>query len=190
MLCCAFCAVLCALCCAVLCTALCYAVLYTALCYAAVTLLCAAVLCAPALLLVKEEPAGWFPDTEEGLENLQYTEADTSLGYGGQQATYQGGCLPWELAAVASQAHTLDAHLPQGIPGPSRIQGVEDVGRLTEGKCPRAYKRWNTEERLQIHRACTEMGPSKAARQLSQRFGRKINESTVRSIHKSYIIGL
>ncbi|XP_042233964.1 uncharacterized protein LOC121874105 [Homarus americanus] len=77
-------------------------------------------------VLVKEEPAGWFPDTEEGLENLQYTEADTSLGYGGQQATYQGGCLPWELAAVASQAHTLDAHLPQGIPGPSRIQGTED----------------------------------------------------------------
>ncbi|XP_042234264.1 protein bric-a-brac 2-like [Homarus americanus] len=79
-------------------------------------------------VLVKEEPAGWFPDTEEGLENLQYTEADTSLGYGGQQATYQGGCLPWELAAVASQAHTLDAHLPQGIPGPSRIQGFQEDG--------------------------------------------------------------
>lgn len=72
-------------------------------------------------VLVKEEPSGWFTETE-GLENLQYNEPDTSLEYGSQQTTYQAGCLPWELAAT--QAQTLDTHLSQNIPGPSRIQGV------------------------------------------------------------------
>ncbi|XP_071522368.1 uncharacterized protein [Panulirus ornatus] len=75
-------------------------------------------------VLVKEEPSGWFPDTEEGLESLQYSEPDTSLEYSSQQTNYQAGCLPWELAAT--QAQTLDTHLSQNIPGPSRIQGTEE----------------------------------------------------------------
>lgn len=72
-------------------------------------------------VLVKEEPSSWFPDTEEGLESLQYSEPDTSLEYSSQQTNYQAGCLPWELAAT--QAQTLDTRLSQNIPGPSRIQG-------------------------------------------------------------------
>ncbi|KAK8753236.1 hypothetical protein OTU49_003358 [Cherax quadricarinatus] len=49
------------------------------------------------------------------------------------------------------------------------------------------YNRWTPEERLQIAKACTEMGPSKAARELSQKLNRKLSESTVRNIHKQYI---
>lgn len=48
------------------------------------------------------------------------------------------------------------------------------------------YNRWTREERLQIHEACTRMGPAKAARELSQQLGKKLSVSTVRSIHKSY----
>ncbi|XP_045610696.1 protein bric-a-brac 2 isoform X9 [Procambarus clarkii] len=140
-------------------------------------------------VLVKEEPSGWFPETEEGLESLQFSEADTSLGYTHQPTTFRGGCLPWDLAAAATQAHVLDSQLSQGIPGPSRMQGIEDDGRFPEIKCRRVYNRWTAEERLQIHQACTEMGPAKAARELSRRFGKKVNESTVRSIHKSYVVG-
>ncbi|XP_045610687.1 longitudinals lacking protein, isoforms H/M/V isoform X1 [Procambarus clarkii] len=77
-------------------------------------------------VLVKEEPSGWFPETEEGLESLQFSEADTSLGYTHQPTTFRGGCLPWDLAAAATQAHVLDSQLSQGIPGPSRMQGTEE----------------------------------------------------------------
>ncbi|XP_069954537.1 uncharacterized protein [Cherax quadricarinatus] len=75
-------------------------------------------------VLVKEEPAGWFPETEEGLDSLQFSEADTGLAYAPQQTTFRSGCLPWELAAAAAtQAHVLDSQLPHGLPGPSRMQG-------------------------------------------------------------------
>nr|XP_053630652.1 modifier of mdg4-like isoform X1 [Cherax quadricarinatus] len=78
-------------------------------------------------VLVKEEPAGWFPETEEGLDSLQFSEADTGLAYAPQQTTFRSGCLPWELAAAAAtQAHVLDSQLPHGLPGPSRMQGTED----------------------------------------------------------------
>nr|XP_053630654.1 protein bric-a-brac 2-like isoform X3 [Cherax quadricarinatus] len=76
-------------------------------------------------VLVKEEPAGWFPETEEGLDSLQFSEADTGLAYAPQQTTFRSGCLPWELAAAAAtQAHVLDSQLPHGLPGPSRMQGI------------------------------------------------------------------
>ncbi|XP_045610693.1 protein bric-a-brac 2 isoform X6 [Procambarus clarkii] len=78
-------------------------------------------------VLVKEEPSGWFPETEEGLESLQFSEADTSLGYTHQPTTFRGGCLPWDLAAAATQAHVLDSQLSQGIPGPSRMQGIPQL---------------------------------------------------------------
>ncbi|XP_045610694.1 protein bric-a-brac 2 isoform X7 [Procambarus clarkii] len=97
-------------------------------------------------VLVKEEPSGWFPETEEGLESLQFSEADTSLGYTHQPTTFRGGCLPWDLAAAATQAHVLDSQLSQGIPGPSRMQGMDDSfepEQLQQGTC---YQILNSED--------------------------------------------
>ncbi|XP_071522373.1 uncharacterized protein [Panulirus ornatus] len=99
-------------------------------------------------VLVKEEPSGWFPDTEEGLESLQYSEPDTSLEYSSQQTNYQAGCLPWELAAT--QAQTLDTHLSQNIPGPSRIQGNDGSCVIGMGKrSSRGRRKKLTEEERQ-----------------------------------------
>nr|XP_053630655.1 longitudinals lacking protein, isoforms H/M/V-like isoform X4 [Cherax quadricarinatus] len=90
-------------------------------------------------VLVKEEPAGWFPETEEGLDSLQFSEADTGLAYAPQQTTFRSGCLPWELAAAAAtQAHVLDSQLPHGLPGPSRMQGMDNYlqpEELQQGTC-------------------------------------------------------
>lgn len=49
------------------------------------------------------------------------------------------------------------------------------------------YNRWTPEERLQIGKACTEMGAAKAARELSKTLNKHLSRSTVRNIHKQYL---
>ncbi|XP_045626248.1 zinc finger protein 131 isoform X12 [Procambarus clarkii] len=69
----------------------------------------------------------------------------------------------------------------------SELQGMELFGSSLISKSRGGYNRWTPEERLQIAKACTEMGPSKAARELSHKLNRKLSESTVRNIHKRYL---
>ncbi|XP_045626242.1 uncharacterized protein [Procambarus clarkii] len=66
-------------------------------------------------------------------------------------------------------------------------QMMELFGSSLISKSRGGYNRWTPEERLQIAKACTEMGPSKAARELSHKLNRKLSESTVRNIHKRYL---
>lgn len=49
------------------------------------------------------------------------------------------------------------------------------------------YERWTPEERLQIAKACNEMGPARATRELRCVLNKKLSESTTRNIHKQYL---
>ncbi|XP_042889705.1 protein abrupt-like isoform X6 [Penaeus japonicus] len=149
-------------------------------------------------IFVKEELSdSWYEDAEAGMEDYQYGNPETGLSYDTPQTTFHDNGASWELATAQAQA--TEGGLPSRVPGPSRLQGVMWKEKLTIGinqqveeeinspfKIRGMYNRWTREERLQIHEACTRMGPAKAARELSQQLGKKLSVSTVRSIHKSY----
>ncbi|XP_042243612.1 protein tramtrack, beta isoform-like isoform X5 [Homarus americanus] len=103
------------------------------------------------------------------------------------------GRLDGELSVVEgySGAGILDTSSPMitqqhGAPLHEQ-QMMELFGSSLISKSRGGYNRWTPEERLQIAKACTEMGPSKAARELSCKLNRKLSESTVRNIHKQYL---
>ncbi|XP_037786159.1 protein tramtrack, beta isoform-like isoform X5 [Penaeus monodon] len=77
--------------------------------------------------------------------------------------------------------------LSQQTPQLLAQQGILANERSLMAKCRGGYNRWTPEERLQIGKACTEMGPVKAARTLSKVLKKNLNESTVRNIHKQYL---
>ncbi|CAH1247839.1 Hypp8025 [Branchiostoma lanceolatum] len=49
-----------------------------------------------------------------------------------------------------------------------------------------SYGQYTAEARAKIAKLCIEIGPTKAAEKMSEEVGRQLNESTVRSIRKSY----
>ncbi|XP_042887031.1 protein tramtrack, beta isoform-like isoform X5 [Penaeus japonicus] len=49
------------------------------------------------------------------------------------------------------------------------------------------YIRWTPEERLEIARACSQMGLAKASREMSKKLNRKLSKSTAQNIHKQYL---
>nr|XP_027226670.1 uncharacterized protein LOC113818684 isoform X1 [Penaeus vannamei] len=77
--------------------------------------------------------------------------------------------------------------LSQQTPQLLAQQGILANERSLMAKCRRSYNRWTPEERLQIGKACTEMGARQAARTLSKVLKKHLNESTVRNIHKQYL---
>ncbi|XP_064097241.1 longitudinals lacking protein, isoforms H/M/V-like isoform X6 [Macrobrachium nipponense] len=138
-------------------------------------------------IMVKDEPGSWFNENDESGTNVSYSETDSNIEYSNQTVDYSNSCVPWELP-TAAQPHLMESHLPQGMPGASGMQAVDECSIIPQLKCRGEYNRWTPEQRLQIYKACCELGPSKASRKLSSMFGRRINESTIRSIHKSYSI--
>ncbi|XP_037786157.1 protein tramtrack, beta isoform-like isoform X3 [Penaeus monodon] len=77
--------------------------------------------------------------------------------------------------------------LSQQTPQLLAQQGMEASEHTPLAKCRGVYNRWTPEERLQIGRACTEMGAAKAARELSKTLNKHLSRSTVRSIHRQYL---
>nr|XP_027226673.1 uncharacterized protein LOC113818684 isoform X4 [Penaeus vannamei] len=49
------------------------------------------------------------------------------------------------------------------------------------------YIRWSPEERLEIAKACSQMGLAKASREMSKRLNRKLSKSTAQNIYKQYL---
>ncbi|XP_042887033.1 protein tramtrack, beta isoform-like isoform X7 [Penaeus japonicus] len=78
--------------------------------------------------------------------------------------------------------------LSQQTPQLLAQQGILVNERSLMAKSRGGYNRWTPEERLQIAKACTEMGPVKAARTMSKVLRKNLSESTVRNIHKQYLV--
>ncbi|XP_027212141.2 protein bric-a-brac 2 [Penaeus vannamei] len=130
-------------------------------------------------VFVKEEFSDpWYEDAEVGVGEYQYDTAVAGLTYGPPQAAFQDNGSPWDLATTQLQAR--ESRLSVRATGASRLQGVEEEKKCQfKFKTRGLYNRWTREERLQIHEACTRMGPAKAARELSQQLGKKLSISTV-----------
>ncbi|KAK3880146.1 hypothetical protein Pcinc_015346 [Petrolisthes cinctipes] len=86
-----------------------------------------------------------------------------------------------ELLPLASDPPDALLHNQQVMNGSARL-GVSEMGH----KCRGGYMQWTPEERIQIAQVCSALGPSKAARELSKKFRKKLSKSTVRNIHKRY----
>ncbi|XP_047492997.1 protein tramtrack, beta isoform-like isoform X8 [Penaeus chinensis] len=59
--------------------------------------------------------------------------------------------------------------------------------RTPVNKSRGTYIRWSPEERLEIARACSQMGLAKASREMSKRLNRKLSKSTAQNIYKQYL---
>jgi hypothetical protein len=104
---------------------------------------------------------------------------------------------------TSASASTWQYPAPPGLPDPNEeptpedaedcvianeiVQEMQELGDNTQGKGKRGpYKAYDEEDRLKIARYAVEHGPSAAALHFTAKMGRRINESTVRSIRNQY----
>lgn len=116
------------------------------------------------------------PDTSVSSTELQGWMTEGALGELSRLDGYSGVGIFESSSPLISQ---------QGAPQQEQ-QMMDLFGGSLISKSRGGYNRWSPEERLQIAKACMKLGPSRAARELSQKLNRKLSESTVRNILKQY----